>query len=52
MIKGSFLVTAPSDARGGQILADITKDRRIKSVAITYTNNDYGKVWLMFMQQL
>jgi branched-chain amino acid transport system substrate-binding protein len=41
--KGFFFRTAPSDARGGQILADITKDRRIKSVAITYTNNDYGK---------
>ena len=41
--KGFFFRTAPSDARGGQILADITKDRKIKSVAITYTNNDYGK---------
>ena len=41
--KGLFFRTAPSDARGGQILADITKDRKVKSVAITYTNNDYGK---------
>jgi len=41
--KGLFFRTAPSDARGGQILADITKDTGIKSVAITYTNNDYGK---------
>ena len=41
--KGLFFRTAPSDARGGQILADITKDRGVKSVAITYTNNDYGK---------
>ena len=41
--KGYFFRTAPSDARGGQILADITKDRKIKSVAISYTNNDYGK---------
>ena len=41
--KGLFFRTAPSDARGGQILANITKDRKIKSVAITYTNNDYGK---------
>ena len=41
--KGFFFRTAPSDARGGQILADITKDRGINSVAITYTNNDYGK---------
>ena len=41
--NGLFFRTAPSDARGGQILADITRDRKIKSVAITYTNNDYGK---------
>src|SRR5210317_2199857 len=41
--NGYFFRTAPSDARGGQILADITKDRKIKSVAISYTNNDYGK---------
>jgi len=41
--KGFFFRTAPSDARGGQILAEITKDRGIDSVAITYTNNDYGK---------
>ena len=41
--NGFFFRTAPSDARGGQILADITKDRKIKSVAVTYTNNDYGK---------
>ncbi len=46
--KGLFFRTAPSDARGGQILADITKDtkvsnKNITSVAITYTNNDYGK---------
>ena len=41
--KGYFFRTAPSDARGGQILADITRDRGVKSVAITYTNNDYGK---------
>ena len=41
--NGYFFRTAPSDARGGQILANITKDRGVKSVAITYTNNDYGK---------
>ena len=41
--KGYFFRTAPSDARGGQILADITRDRGVKSVAITYTNNDYVK---------
>jgi branched-chain amino acid transport system substrate-binding protein len=41
--NGFFFRTAPSDARGGQILADITKDRKVGSVAVTYTNNDYGK---------
>ena len=41
--KNLFYRTAPSDARQGQVLADILKDRGIKNVAITYTNNDYGK---------
>jgi len=41
--KGLFFRTAPSDARGGQILADITNDRKVKSLAVTHTNNDYGK---------
>ena len=41
--KGLFFRTAPSDKRGGQVLADATKDKRIKTIAITYTNNDYGK---------
>ena len=41
--KGYFFRTAPSDARGGQVLADITKDRKVKSLAVTHTNNDYGK---------
>ena len=42
--NGYFFRTAPSDARGGQILADITKDRKVKSVAITYTNNDLSLI--------
>ena len=37
-----FFRTAPSDARGGEVLADITSDRGITSVAITYVNTDYG----------
>ena len=41
--KGFFFRTTPSETRGGQILADITKDRRVKKIAITYTNNNYGK---------
>lgn len=40
---GLFLRTAPSDARQGQIMADILTDRGVTSVALTYTNNDYGK---------
>ena len=42
--KGFFFRTTPSEARGGQILADITKDRRVKKVAITYTNNDLSLI--------
>ena len=41
--KGYFFRTAPSDARQGVVLADIVMGRGIKNVAITYTNNDYGK---------
>ncbi len=38
-----FFRTAPSDAREGQVMADVLMDRGIKSIALTYTNNDYGK---------
>ena len=41
--NGFFFRTAPSDARQGQVLADIVIGRGIRNVAITYTNNDYGK---------
>ncbi|WP_341760021.1 ABC transporter substrate-binding protein [Candidatus Endowatersipora endosymbiont of Watersipora subatra] len=41
--KGLFFRTAPSDARQGQVLADILKVKGITKVAVTYTNNDYGK---------
>lgn len=40
---GLFFRTAPSDARQGQVLADILMDKGVKSAALTYTNNDYGK---------
>ncbi|WP_420876397.1 ABC transporter substrate-binding protein [Roseovarius tolerans] len=40
---GYFFRTAPSDARQGQIIADILERRGISSAALTYTNNDYGK---------
>lgn len=39
---GLFYRTAPSDARQGQILAEIVHGRGITSVAVTHTNNDYG----------
>ncbi len=38
-----FFRTAPSDARQGEILAALLKERGIESIALTYTNNDYGK---------
>jgi branched-chain amino acid transport system substrate-binding protein len=41
--NGFFFRTSPSDARQGQVLADILKARDISEVAVTYTNNDYGK---------
>ncbi|PQV58658.1 amino acid/amide ABC transporter substrate-binding protein (HAAT family) [Defluviimonas denitrificans] len=41
--NGLFFRTAPSDARQGEVVAAILKDRGIGSVAISYTNNDYGK---------
>ena len=41
--KGLFFRTAPSDARQGQVMADVLSDMGVKTVAITYTNNDYGK---------
>ena len=41
--KGFFFRTAPSDARQGQVLADVLKERGITNVAVTFTNNDYGK---------
>lgn len=41
--QGLFFRTAPSDAREGQVMSDILMDRGFESVALTYTNNDYGK---------
>ncbi|MFK7854690.1 MAG: ABC transporter substrate-binding protein [Granulosicoccus sp.] len=41
--NGLFFRTAPSDARQGVVMTDIIMDRGIKEVAVTYTNNDYGK---------
>ena len=40
---GLFFRTAPSDARQGEVMADIIAERGVKEAAVTYTNNDYGK---------
>jgi len=41
--NGLFFRTAPSDARQGVVMAEVLLEQGIKSVALTYTNNDYGK---------
>ncbi len=41
--NGLFFRTSPSDARQGEVLATVLNSRGIKEVAVTYTNNDYGK---------
>ena len=41
--NGLFFRTAPSDARQGEIMSNVLMDKGITSVAVSYTNNDYGK---------
>ena len=41
--NGLFFRTAPSDARQGVVMTDVLMDLGINEVAVTYTNNDYGK---------
>lgn len=41
--NGLFFRTSPSDARQGEVMADIILEKGIDTVAVTYTNNDYGK---------
>ena len=41
--NGLFFRTAPSDARQGQVVADILKEKGLTNIAISYVNNDYGK---------
>ncbi|MCO6392628.1 ABC transporter substrate-binding protein [Aliihoeflea aestuarii] len=38
-----FFRTAPSDARQGEVLTEVLTSNDISSVAVSYTNNDYGK---------
>lgn len=40
---GLFFRTAPSDARQGQVMAEVLLEDGVREVAVTYTNNDYGK---------
>jgi len=40
---GLFFRTAPSDARQGVVMTEVLMERGITEVAVTYTNNDYGK---------
>ncbi len=41
--NGLFFRTAPSDARQGEVMTEILVEEGVKEVAVTYTNNDYGK---------
>ena len=41
--NGLFFRTAPSDARQGGVMTDVLIEQGINEVAVTYTNNDYGK---------
>jgi branched-chain amino acid transport system substrate-binding protein len=40
---GLFFRTAPSDAREGEVMAEILMEKGVKSIALTYSNTDYGK---------
>ena len=40
---GMFFRTTPSDAAQGPVLAGIVMERGFDTVAVTYTNNDYGR---------
>ncbi len=41
--NGLFFRTAPSDARQGVVMTEVLMEMGIQEVALTYTNNDYGK---------
>ncbi|MCC5974326.1 MAG: ABC transporter substrate-binding protein [Rubellimicrobium sp.] len=40
---GLFFRTAPSDARQGVVMTEVILERGFTTVALTYTNNDYGR---------
>ncbi len=41
--EGLFFRTHPSDSREGRVMAEIVRERGIDNVAVTFTNNDFGK---------
>ncbi len=41
--NGLFFRTAPSDARQGVVMTEVLMEQGLTEVAVTYTNNDYGK---------
>ena len=41
--EGLFFRTAPSDARQGVVMTEVLMEQGVEEVAVTYTNNDYGK---------
>ena len=41
--NGLFFRTAPSDARQGEVIADLLIEKGYKTAALSHTNNDYGK---------
>ena len=41
--NGLFFRTSPSDARQGVVMSEIIMEKGFNEVALTYTNNDYGK---------
>lgn len=41
--NGLFFRTSPSDAREGEVMADVLQEHGVKSIALTYSNTDYGK---------
>ena len=41
--NGLFFRTAPSDARQGEVIADLLIEKGFEIAALSHTNNDYGK---------
>ena len=41
--NGLFFRTDPSDARQGEVIADLLMEKGYKTAALSHTNNDYGK---------